>query len=261
MQEKVLIYTVHKAASMFLHRVTSEVADELDIDYYSINDDAHHNAIRQESWKAFIENEDRTGCFGPIRAGTADPAIPEPLAAYRAVLHLRDPRDVLTSLFFSHAYSHARGAGRFNPSDEQRDEWQQAGIDEYVQNRAPEILGRYQQLCDQLLGRDNVLFVKYEDLIADYGSWLQQFLAAFSAVPPPTRKWLGLVAYQNTPSRIHRKLYRKHKHEFSVSAEDVKQHKRQVIPGDHRRKLAGPTIENLNEQFHAVLTTLGYDVE
>ncbi len=257
--KQVLIYTVHKAASMFLHRVSSEIAEELDIAYFSINDDAYNAAIRESSWKAFIEKHDRPACFGPIRAGTADPSIPDALNSYRAVLQLRDPRDVLTSLFFSHAYSHARGAGRFNPSDQQRDQWREAGIDDFVLQRAPEILGRFEHLCTHLLGRDNVLFVRYEELIADYSSWLTTFLSAFSGVPVPTRRRLGLIPYQNTLSRIHGKLYRKHRHEFSVSTEDVQQHKRQVLPGDHRRKLSPPTIARLNEQFGRVLEQLGYE--
>ena len=33
----ILIYTVHKAASMFLHRLTRQIARELDMEYFSIN--------------------------------------------------------------------------------------------------------------------------------------------------------------------------------------------------------------------------------
>ena len=98
--KKILIYTVHKAASMFLHRVTSETAQELGIDYYSINDDKYFDIIKEQSWLRFIEDETKTGCFGPIRAEEAKPNIPEELDAYSIVLHLRDPRDALTSLLF-----------------------------------------------------------------------------------------------------------------------------------------------------------------
>ncbi|WP_316788077.1 hypothetical protein [Thermoleptolyngbya oregonensis] len=33
----ILIYTVHKAASMFLHRLTRQIARELEMEYFSIN--------------------------------------------------------------------------------------------------------------------------------------------------------------------------------------------------------------------------------
>ena len=115
---EVLIYTVHKAASMFLHRPKSDVAHELQISHHSTNYDKDHDLIHKESWRAFIQNEPRTGCFGPIRAGTAEPYLPERVDSYRIVLQLRDPRDVLTSVFFSHTYGHPRQSGRFDPTDE-----------------------------------------------------------------------------------------------------------------------------------------------
>jgi hypothetical protein len=257
--KNVLLYTVHKAASMFLHRLTDEVAQELEIDYYSINDDKHYETIRQESWKTFIEDEDRTGCFGPIRAGTADPTIPQRLEAYSIVLHLRDPRDVLTSLYFSHTYSHAREPGKFHPSEQQRQQWEGAGIDEFVLDRAPKIHQRYQQLCSGLLGRDNVRFVKYEQLIAAYDEWLKTFLSAFAHVPLPSKRMLGIIGGTNSWPKLEKRLYEKHQHEFTVSSENVHAHKRQVVPGDHRRKLAPETIVQLNQQFGEILSLLQYD--
>lgn len=114
---QVLIYTVHKAASMFLHRLTLHTARALGAAYYSINDDQYHDHIKTASWKNFIENESGQGCFGPIRGGEAAPNIPDDLQYRSVLLHLRDPRDVLTSMFFSHVYSHGRGGGGLIPTN------------------------------------------------------------------------------------------------------------------------------------------------
>jgi hypothetical protein len=257
--KSVLIYTVHKAASMFLHQLTAEVAEEPGIRYYSINNDRHFDAIKSESWKRFIENENRTGCFGPIRAGAAEPCIPDDLQSYRVVLHLRDPRDVLTSLFYSHVYSHARAPGRFNPGNEQRKRWEREGIDRFVLEKAPATLDAYRELCAQLVGKGNVRFLKYETLVSDYSKWLDAYLSAFAHFDPPARKFLHVIRYSTTFSRLRDRLYRKHRREFSVSTENVRKHKRQITPGDHRRKLSARTIQQLDYLFRDVLETLEYD--
>lgn len=256
--KSVLIYTVHKAASMFLHRLTAEVAQEFGIPYYSINNDRDFETIKTASWKGFIEGGGRTGCFGPIRAGAAEPSVPDDLSSYRVILHLRDPRDVLTSLYFSHVYSHRRTPGQFNPSDEQRSRWEDGGIDEFVLANASKTRKAYRDLCSTFLGKENVLLVKYESLTLNYAEWLDEFLSAFDHFEPRPRRLLNVVGFASTLSRIRRRLYRKHRREFTVQQEDVQQHRRQITPGDHRRKLSTETIEQLNGHFRDVLEMLDY---
>ena len=81
----VLIYTVHKAASMFLHRLTKDLSKNIGFDYYSINEDKYFDQIKSLSWKKFIESKPDNSCFGPIRAGAADPSIPKELESYSIV--------------------------------------------------------------------------------------------------------------------------------------------------------------------------------
>lgn len=88
--KSVLIYTVHKAASTFLHKISTDVANEFGICYYSINNDRYYDEIKQLSWKTFIEDKSKQGCFGPIRAGITEAIFPEALSEYSIVLHLRD---------------------------------------------------------------------------------------------------------------------------------------------------------------------------
>jgi hypothetical protein len=255
--KSVLVYTVHKAASMFLHRLTAEVAGELDITYYSINYERDSEAIRKLSWKGFLESGNRTGCFGPIRAGAAEPTVPEDLQAYRIILHLRDPRDVLTSLFFSHVYSHARG--QFNPTDDQRTRWEEQGIDRFVLEKAPRTLQNYGGLCSRLLGQPNVVLLKYEEMVSRYHKWLEQYLSAFSHFEPRSRRLLDMGSSSMLP-RLQKRLYKRHRDEFIPPLEDINEHKRQITSGDHRRKLSARTIEALNEMFGDLLEVLEYEV-
>src|SRR5207244_1685573 len=117
-ESRVLVYTLAKAGSMFLHELTAEISRRLSVPYYSINDPKLQPEIQRSSWKRFIEEREGPAYFGPIRVGGAEPSVPEGLQTYSVVAHVRDPRDVMTSLFFSLAYSHGRIPGQFDPTDD-----------------------------------------------------------------------------------------------------------------------------------------------
>ncbi len=257
--KSVLIYTVHKAASTFLHQLTSELRGQLSFDYYSIHDEQHYSHIKQRSWREFLTtHSDKRACFGPIRAGAADPCFPDDLSQYTVILHLRDPRDVLTSLYFSQTYSHPRQEGRFNPTDVQRAAWVEQGIDSFVLEMAPEIQRRYQKLCAHFLHHFNVVYVKYEDLVQSYALWLRQFLQPFTQFSVRARKYLGLFRYKKSLAQIENELYLRHRDDFYCSHEDITKHKRQITPGDYLRKLQDSTVLRLNELFERELEMLGY---
>lgn len=247
---KILIYTVHKAASMFLHQLSCEISEELNVDYLSINNKEDYDSILNNSWLSYISDDSRQGIFGPIRAFEAVPNIPDDtvLDNYSIVLHLRDPRDVLTSLYYSQVYSHPRKPGAFNPSVEEIESWVEEGIDKFVLERAGFIQTRYHELCSRLLNRSNVNFVRYETMVTSYSHWLVRFLSSFSELIPSVDDFTSLYC----------KLYDRHHSDFDVDAEDVYRHKRQVKPGDHNRKLKANTIEKLNVEFQSILNMLGY---
>jgi len=258
--KSVLIYTVHKAASMFLHKLAIDASEEFGIAYYSVNFDRYYDEIIKSSWKTFIEDESKQGCFGPIRAGETKAIFPKPLSEYSIVLHLRDPRDVLTSLFFSSTFSHKRLPGRFNPDDELRKKWEEAGIDNYVLEYAPSFKERYQDLITTLLDKDNVRFIKYEDMVSNYSEWLEGFLSAFSHLDVPRVRKKGLLRWPNSIHKIHRRLSRKYKNEFKApESEDIYSHKRQIMPGDYKSKLKPGTIDVLNREFGDILKALSYN--
>lgn len=213
--KEIIIYTVHKAASMFLHKLSKEIAHEFDIQHYSINGEKYYEEIKQLSWKTFIEDNSRKGCYGPVRGGETKEVFPESLSDYSVILHLRDPRDVLTSLYFSQAYAHSRQKGKFNPSDEQREEWIEEGIDEYVTQQSVIFKARYEKLVSNLIGLPDSHFVRYEDMVLNYPQWLESFLAAFSHLSAPPKKILGI----NRPTKfssIQRRLLKKFRNEFGA---------------------------------------------
>jgi hypothetical protein len=246
---------------MFIHKLITELSKQLQFEAYSINDKKCHDKIKEVSWKSFIEMTSTPACFGPIRAGedVALPVFLDDISKYSIVLHLRDPRDVLTSAYYSHTYSHVI-TDRFKPTSEQRKAWEEQGVDDFVINRIPRVKKEYEDLCARLVGKNNVILVKYEDMVTDYGKWLEDFMSAFSGFEPRQKLLMGTLLGKNTHAKVYSNIYEKHKDEFKPAkkVEDVYSHKRQVTPGDYKRKLKMSSINILNSELSSVLARLEY---
>jgi hypothetical protein len=249
---------------MFLHKLGADLGTRMEFDFYSINDKRYYDKIQEASWKSFIESIQGPACFGPIRAGedVALPVFPDSLERYSVIMHLRDPRDVLTSAYYSHVYNH-KPTKRFNPSDEQRSQWEEQGVDDFVINRIPRVKNEYEALCEHFLGKENVTFLKYEVMVTNYGEWLKGFLSAFDGFEPRQRTGIRRFLGANTRQRIYDTLYDKYIADFAPAKkkEDVYSHKRQVTPGDYERKLKKPTIDILNNELQTILTSLDYEIK
>lgn len=256
--KKVLLYTVHKAASMFLHSLIGDISRVYRLDHFSMNYEKMFAPIKEHSWNSYIDQND--GVFGPIRIFEAEPNIPADLSNYSVIVHTRDPRDVLTSLYYSHTYSHKTWEGGFNPSDGKRKQWEAMGIDEYVQKNK-NILKKYEHILAHLWGKPGVIHVTYEEMVTDYSSWLKNILPAFSHLQFPKGSFIKLGGQKPSLDSLYTRLYKKYKEDFTVTKEDIHSHKRQVTPGDFSRKLNAESIAHLNLKFEAVLQALNYSVD
>jgi adenylate cyclase class IV len=103
---------------------------------------------------------------------------------------------------------------------------------------------RYREYLAAFAGKPNVTLLRYEDMVADFPGWLRTVVTAFDLEDPE-----AAVA----------DLFERHRGAFDVTGEDVMRHKRQVVPGDHRRRLKAETVVFLTEQFAEILRELGYD--
>ncbi len=172
--------------------------------------------------------------YGPI--GTYR-GIPD-LDQYRVVLQLRDPRDMLTSLYFSTVFSHAI----INPKMiRRRKEALGMDIDRYVLHTAKDYLKIFGQYGNLLLGRKSVLFLRYEEMVSDFPNWLDR-----------------LSVHVNLGVKKHTLELIKKTADFSITKEDKFSHRRQIRPGDYLRKLRPETIRQLNERLEPILNLLGY---
>ena len=198
------------------------------------------------------------GCFGPLR-------IYIPVARMedaRILLHLRDPRDVLVSMFFSYCYSHA---GEIAGATGYRGDVAERGIDEFVWRMATadgvavtgdygtgshlwDIAGnvrqRYESYVSNILDQPNTVFVRYEDMVSDPVTWLRTVAGVFGFDEQGQEQFEQIAK----SLRLHSK----------VDHEDHWAHKRQVAAGDFKQKLKPETIGRLNDAFGDVLARLGY---
>jgi hypothetical protein len=230
----VIVFTIHKAASMFLYKLAKYICLQAKMQFYSVNDGTLAPKVTDPA--VFLTPN---SCFCPVRYYAEIPHIEN----YNIILHLRDPRDVLTSLFYSHAYSHPIAANGFNPSRVRRSGWIRNGVDSFVIEHASAYFDRYNEYCDKLLSQKNVLFLKYEQMVTSFDNWLNKFISAFY--------------FEQKQCTITDIL--KHSNSFfSIKEENKYNHKRQVQPGDHRRKLKPETIEFLTDKFKTVLSQCDY---
>jgi AraC-like DNA-binding protein len=234
-----VLFTVHRGASTYVSKVLNMLAE--DCGMTSVNF-ASYFALSGEPRDRLFSNETalrrafgtRGYFYGPFRWFHDIPAM----ESYAVLLVLRDPRDVMTSHYYSTAYSHALlNHGMI----ERRKTALRVSVDEYVLRERSWFKGIYEEYCQKLLGKPNVLFLKYEDMVADFEPWLRT-----------AAKHLGFESNERLLRRILEES------DFRGGQEDAFSHRRQVTPGDHRRKLLPETVEILTADFRNVLEQLGY---
>ncbi len=160
------------------------------------------------------------------------------------ILMVRDPRDILTSLYFSHAYSHvAPETGTLAEAfGGQRQSALSQTVDAYVGGPLSQrVFRNYCHILPLTRMRDLRLY-RYEDVIFDKANWVRDLAGALDISCPDETLDAIAAAHDHAPEQ-----------------EDMARHVRQVTPGDHRRKLSAETIALLNERFAPILDTFGYE--
>lgn len=234
----ILFFTTHKCASTLIVKIIKELCLKhkvvpVDIDGYVITHTNNDKTVFED--EGFMKRVFRPKgyYYGALRYFRSIPDMEK----YKTFLMLRDPRDVITSMYFSIAFSHTV----FNDKlVEKRKETQKKTIDEYVLESIPRFRKRYEEYVDNVLDRENTLFLKYEEMVADFPSFLKKM-----------SNWLG-VYDKSIIDRWTKEI------SFAPRKEDKHSHVRNVQPGDHLNKLKPETIEVLNRELKDVLSRLKY---
>jgi len=236
-QQSILFFTVHKSASTFIKNTIVQLVGANNI--VSLQFSGYWNRNKQ---KIYYNDHDfmkkilyEKGYFyGAFRAFYPFPNMDK----FKILLVLRDPRDVLTSFYFSTLFNHPLSDKTVL---DDRKKYASYSIDEYVLEIAPAMQKNYAAYCNNLLHKDNVLFLKYEDMISRFDVWLYKLT-----------DFLGLENVEQKANEIIKAT------SFKVEKEDPASFIRNVKAGDHLNKLKPGTIDTLNKLFYNELKALDY---
>ncbi|MDA7429608.1 sulfotransferase domain-containing protein [Primorskyibacter aestuariivivens] len=239
------------AISVSMHKAGSSITDLILTDFYETlgykidrvaNKVSASPLSEPEYFSDYEPQMDRQGVYyGMARnPGTHDLGF---LKEFRVLVQMRDPRDCLTSAYFSYKGSHVppKDPTKRAIHEERMRGVKELDITEFVLRTAPNYLMRCQKLEKIINEYPDTLLLAYEEMVLDTETWLKRI-----------SDWIGLPVDQNLRDKLGAKI------DFSVTSEDAKRHKRQVTPGDHKRKLDENTIGQLNEILRPALEAFGY---
>ena len=171
------------------------------------------------------------------------PAMDFDFRQTKNILLVRDPRDMLVSLFYSIKYSHVEptDAGADNPIRLNRERFKNADIDQRVMKMAQAYKKYFQDYINRLPAETTRVY-RYEDVIFKKREWLRDILSFLNV--------------DLSDSRIEKIADR---HDVRPVKEDPHNHIRQVFPGNYKAHLKPDTIDKLDELFEPVMTYFQYD--
>jgi hypothetical protein len=162
----------------------------------------------------------------------------------RKLMIVRDPRDMLVSLYYSVKYSHwypAVQTPQFKADNESMRRDAELGLDEFCMAYAWSFNGIFWRLR-MVLRDQNVLVLRYEDFIYDKVGLAKDICRWCGLNIPDDRIKEFAAAYSTIPK-----------------TDEPHAHVRQVHPGDHKRKLRTDTIAVLNASLANLLDTFSYE--
>ena len=236
-QRIVDVHALHKSGTMFLFQFFQHLAKQQRAILLSENHDPADDYL---DLPTPISNAPVCRC--PIRTFDVNEFRIENVQQHR-IFHLRDPRDILVSEYFSFGWIHTTQG---TPLDQRRLEIQQMGIDQYVITQITEstwpLDQKYAALVEYDFDAATETVVKYEEMVTHFPKWCAQVVAAFGV---------------RFPRMLAARLALRYRNEFKTSGEKMR-HKRRITPGDFRNKLKPDTIKILNKRFEAVLDRFDY---
>lgn len=246
----IIHFSVNKAATTYTKSILSRCALEngivpVNINGYAFNSNLpfldHLSAQEMVRYRHIFK---AAGYLYTVFGGMVEGI--QNLDEFLTVLIVRDPRDALTSEYFSMAHSHEppRSGDKIESFEELRDSARTVGIDQYVIEESDRVGRVYQRYLDLLVTRPNVYITTYEEMILDFQTWLDSLLDYCELkISPQLKHQLLEEALRSRPRK-----------------ENVSQHIRQALPGDHERKLHAETIAHLNSVFSNILREFNYTI-
>lgn len=240
------VFSLAKAGSVLINNIVQDLACAQGLKYQSIMGDAFEAGVSDEhispdTWSGLQPNGYVYGGFRYLPQRVDIPILKK----CKRVLLVRDPRDMLVSLYFSMKYSHpspgisdkSDAAAKFSAY---REMISSMSIDDFVLDQCQYVelaIMSYLPYLDDPLTR----IFRYEDVVFDKANWVADMCSHLD--------W-------NMPGGVLDEIAARH--DIRVETEAVDKHIRNVSPGDHVNKLAPSTIRELNWRLQAVLIAFRY---
>ncbi|MEG3085509.1 sulfotransferase domain-containing protein [Sphingomonas sp. PB2P12] len=242
------VFSVHKAGSSLLFGMLEDLFARCEVPAISIPDILFLEGIGDHAWEA---DDDIRPMFTPGYVYFGFRSFPPVLENYarfgavRKVFLIRDPRDILTSQYFSFGgkhFSHRLPNKNADSVVEYHMRDKHLEIDEYVIDHA-EVLHDKLRCYRERIFDENLLIVRYEDIFFDKYRSLQAVISHIGINIDRTA--IEAVAMA---------------HDIRPVSEDPTRHIRRGTPGDHANKLQPVTIEKLTTMFRDVMCDFGYQL-
>jgi len=244
MYESVYFYTFHKcASSLFSGYVLANVEGLKHVDYASV--------IFNGAPDVKVTFKDRGGIYGPIRI-SANPDSPvyarlvkpattdEFIRDKTAIFMIRDPRDILVSLYYSFGFTHRMSQVKKIAIMQQkiRDEIQSQSIDDYVLLNAKKTLCDFEVMERLVLHCRKSVIIRYEDMVMNW---------------PLFEK--GLTTFVNLRPEVLRRIYQQSRSKEEISPSS---HRRSGKVGSFENELRSDTVVSLNAVLEPILHKFEY---
>jgi hypothetical protein len=241
-QPSILYFGMNRAASMFLLESFERLAVAHDIEAVNLSRYFVHSDRRKVS--QFANEEEAGKLFRPkgyFYGSLRDDVVLRDIDQYRGLAVIRDLRDVAVSYYYARREAHTL-------TDEKFIEWRERAlsltIDEHVPELAEEIAQQYGYFISLKNRSSNMMVMRYEDMMGDFGSWMSD-----------VTNHLGL---DQTPEIVEEIVSAA---TFTVSEENASSHRRSGKAGAYLKKLKPETVNLLNERYGDLLEAFGYEIE
>ena len=174
----VAVHALHKSASMFLYKFFQHISRQQGFEFYSANNQPPNELLSEPPKGKFCCCPLRTFEFGDEGAYDSDIV---------RIFHVRDPRDMLVSEYFSFGWSHPTGGGRL---DNRRKEIQDMSVDDYVIEQPSfsswPLEKKFAPLMDRDLDSHHQIVVKYETMVTRFPEWAAKVIRSLWLSHPKT---------------------------------------------------------------------------
>ena len=252
LQSSILHFSLNKSATQYVRDILIMVAKENNLTHAGLNEYAFNSTIPFLDHLSFVEMERYKHVFKPkgylysVFGGYVQNI--ENFDEYRVLLMVRDPRDILVSMYYSMSLSHSLPDEQSNKRNDfllARERSRSISIDEFVVENAKKLsrsLFQYRHLQQENF--TNVLVSSYEEMMNDFKTWL-------------TKVTLHLEL--SVSDDLFNRIIDTHI-DLQPLKENLNAHIRNAKAGDYNLKLKTETIEQLNTIFKRDLEIFGYRV-